>query len=137
MVEYKIKSILTKLGKLQEYYYPMHQCSLFCLPDGRLVGNSKLTDHVNILEPIIGKKLETTEFFELMVKTRIVRITMNNFLILYIDVAAPMTSDQIDVLSGLVMCEKYQNVIADSHQNFVPNAPSWKEIRHKLGMSIE
>ena len=137
MVRVSTKIILTKLGKLEEYHYPIGgQYSLFLLPDGRLVGTDKIVDHQNILEKIMKRKIVSNqEFFDILVKIGCIRITVN-LRNLSVDISIIPTTEQKYTLQDLGMYGKYEDIAVDNMHEYVPNAPSNAYGRRLLGLSF-
>lgn len=135
MSKISTKTILTKLGTLEEYHYPIEgQYSLFLLPDGRLVGTDKIVDHQNILEKIIKRKIVSNqEFFDILVKIGCIKIIVN-LRNLYVDISIIPTTKQKYTLQDLGICDKYDDIKVDNMHEYVPNAPSDAYGRHLLGL---
>lgn len=91
-----IGEILIKMGKLDEYNIPFKgEYTLFILPDGRMIGENKLVKHKGILEKIINKKINSNqELVDLYIKLKTVKIKINKFKMLYININVPCTTKQ-------------------------------------------
>ena len=94
MKKFPTKAVIKKLAKLDEYYYPIHRCSLFVLPDGKIVGTLDLFDHRNMLELAGSGKLSDQDFFNFMVDAGLVRLVVNDLKILHVNVLTSITQAQ-------------------------------------------
>ena len=61
-----INKILSGLSKLREYEYPTEQSSVFVLPNGKMYGHDIIFDHCHIFENILGKKLISSDFLNIL-----------------------------------------------------------------------
>ena len=130
-----VKKILRELGKLKEYHYPIIDCSLFILPDGRMVGNSKSLDHYPILEKVIKRKIKSLQdTVEILVSTKCIRIVIATkpTLDLHVDIVVTPTTEQKYTLEGLGMCGKYDEIIINDFHEYAPDAPTRNYCRHLL-----
>ena len=130
-----VKKILRELGKLKEYHYPIIDCSLFILPDGRMVGTYNTTDHYPILEKIIKRKIKSLEdALDIIMATRCIRIVVATkpTLSLYVDIMVNPTTKQKYTLEGLGTCDKYNDIIIQNFHEYIPDAPTRNYCRYLL-----
>ena len=115
------EEILKEFEKLDEHSFPLDGTyTLFILPDGKMVGENKLVRHQDILEKILKIKIESLdEFFDIMTKTKCVKIKINEFKRLYVNINTLCTKRQKVTLGKLGAC-KYEIQI----DQLLPNAPN-------------
>ena len=120
-----VKTILKELGNLKEYQPPLvGEYTLFILPDGRMMGKININKHRQILEEILGRKIITNqELVDIYVKLKIVKIQINKFNRLYININVPCTKKQKQTLKALVLSHTYEIEIVELHK-WAPNAPT-------------
>ena len=129
------KKLLRKIPKLyNEYYYPTDKHSLFLMPDGKLYGKSGLMQHSDMVEEMIGRKVDDPEFIRLMAEANLCRVNINRGL--YLDCMADPTSKQIATLRDLVNYGNYFNTVILTFPNIIPDSPSENQIRNLLGIGL-
>ena len=106
--------ILEELSKLKEYEYPTEQSSVFLLPNGKMVGNDILFNHVKALEKIFRRKLNIEEALECLASLQIVNLNVDDS-ILYINILALATEKQKVVLKKLGKSNKYNDCVIDMY----------------------
>ena len=114
----EVEKLLKELPKLQEYEYPTEQSSIFLLPNGKMYGHDIIFDHCNIFENILGKKLESAEFFKYLIKSYAIRLIVDDS-VLYININTPMSTQQKKVMKNLVKSNKYKNCVIDNYNVYV------------------
>ena len=129
-----VKKILRELGKLKEYHYPMVDCSLFILPDGRMVGTYNNQDHYPIFEKILKRKIKSLNIFDIIIATKCIRIVIATkpTLCLYVDIMVTPTTEQKYTLEGLGTCDKYNDIVVQNFHEYVPDAPTRNYCRRLL-----
>lgn len=136
-IKFSPKILLKKLSKLEEYYYPTTTCSLFLLPDGKLVGADNLFQHRKILEQLMNRKIPNDQdAIDILIKTCVSRIIINDYNVLHVNLLVYPTQEQKFTLEGLGMCGKYSEIVVDINDKLAPNAPSWRMVSRLFEMPI-
>ena len=135
-----VKKILRELGKLKEYHYPRIDCSLFILPDGRMVGTYNPQDHYPILEKIIKRKIKSLEdALDIIMATKCIRIVIATkpTLSLFVDIMVNPTTEQKYTLEALGTCDKYNNITVQNFHEYIPDAPTQNYCRYLLKLPFQ
>ena len=77
-----------------EYYYPHHICSMFLLPDGRLIGMPYLLAHNSMIEHAVWMKLNNATARQIIKDAGLVSLTVNCDE-LFIDSADSFSTEQV------------------------------------------
>lgn len=106
LVRFNPNILLKKLETVQEYPLPPYKSSLFILPNGKMVGSTKVFDHVKIMEKVMKKKLTDDDLINILLKTKIGKLLTNDTLLI-IGFGCVMNTSQRRTLKDLIAMGKY------------------------------
>ena len=93
-----------------EYHYPHYVCSMFLLPNGRLIGIPHLLAHNSMIKHAVGADLTNAMAGQIAKDAGLVSLTVNcNDL--FIDRADSFSAEQLKTLENLRKYGMYKNVI--------------------------
>ena len=132
-----VKFTLDILNQMPEWIYPTYGCSLFILPNGKMVGIPELFGHKEILRPFFGHKLTPQESCDFITKANLIKLTVNDILDVHITIPVIMTKQQKDTLKIIVHWGKYDMVDFILLSDLLPNAPDMDYILPALDLDSD
>ena len=135
MFRFSTKVLHRKIREMEEFDWPKPGCSLFLMTDGRMYGERKLFAHHEILEELLGRKIDDSRMFaNIIKKANVSRVLVSGYNGLFVNLVDYPTREQKQTVLDLIKYGKYVSLTIHSLRKFNPDEPKKDDILNALGI---